>query len=214
MVFAMTQMTVLLLDPPTGRHSRRDQAVAEAWATDALAGRTMWWGTSVQELHDGAASLCEHMLQAGVGAASLDDHCDTTQIADAVADDDVVVLSDLTAVPLALAAREHGAHVVWRLDIATARRRQALDHVVRLTDASADSYVMSWSQPVGHGRRVERIVTVLPHADVVGAVQLPVDSPAAGRRLAWSCALAETVNADRTEHVGGRVRARPSVAVH
>lgn len=210
---AMTHVTVLPLDPPTGRHSRREQALADDWSTDSLAGRTLWCATSVQARHEGAGALYAHLLQAGAGAASLDEETDLALLADAVGCDDVVLLGDLGAAPLAVAAREQRAHVVWHLDIATARRREALDRVVRATDTCADSYLMSWSQDVGHGRRVERIVTVLPHADVVAAVELPAHAPAAGRRLAWSCALAETVHADRTEHVGGLLRARPSVAV-
>ncbi|MCW3015749.1 MAG: hypothetical protein JWO02_2841 [Solirubrobacterales bacterium] len=210
----MPQLTILPLDPPTGRHSRREQALADAWSADELAGRTVWCAASMQTLQSAAASLQEHMLQAGVDAGSLDDRSDATVVGATVSADDVVVLSDLTAAQLALVAREHGAHVVWHVDVAVVRPRQAqaLDRFVRATDASADSYVMSWSQPLGRGRLVERIVTLLPHADVVAAVQLPVDGPGEGRRLAWSCALAEAVHADRTEHVGGRVHARPSVA--
>jgi hypothetical protein len=209
----MAQLTILPLDTPTGRHARREQALADAWSADELAGRTVWCATSVQALRGAAASLRDHMVQTGVGAGSLDDRSDAAVIGRAVGPDDVVVLSDLAATQLGLAAREHGAHVVWHVDAPVAWRRQMLDRFVQATDASADSYVMSWSQVVGHGRRVERIVTLLPHVDVIAAVEIPGHAPGDGRRLAWSCALAEGVHADRTEHVGGRVHARPSVAL-
>ncbi|MCW2998618.1 MAG: hypothetical protein JWN65_2167 [Solirubrobacterales bacterium] len=209
----MPQLTILPLNPPTGRHTRREQALADAWSADELAGRTVWCAASLQTLRGAAASLGEHMVQTGVGAGSLDDGCDATVIGRAVGTDDVVVLSDVTAAELGLAAREHGAHVMWHVDAPVAWRREMLDGFVRATDASADSYVMSWSQPAGRGRRVERIVMLLPHVDVVAAVEIPDHAPGEGRRLAWSCALAEAVHADRTEHVGGRVHARPSVAV-
>ncbi len=201
----MTQLLLLALDATTGRHARRDQALADAWAAEGLAGRTVWCTDTL------AARLLAPGPQVGHGA--LEDQTDVTQVGPRMCSQDVVVLHDTAAAPLALAAREHGVHVVWHVDgPLLGARRETLDGFLHATDASADSYVMSWTATAGHGRRVRRIVSVLPRADVVAAVELPAHVSGARRRQAWNCVLAEAVHADRTEHVGGRVHARPAVA--
>jgi hypothetical protein len=136
----------------------------------------------------------------------------------AVARDDVVVVHDVLTALLVGAARERGAHTVWHVhatshDAPDAVRgtRTAYAFLSRYTTA-IDAYIMTWPEPAGHGRVVERVAAAMPEVDVVATKEIPTgDDPGAPRTLAWRTALADVVTDDRADHVGGTVRVRPAV---
>lgn len=128
---------------------------------------------------------------------------------------DVVVAHDALGAMLAEAARERGAHVVWRLRRARrspATARPALELAHGLT-RGLDAYVLSWLERGPRGDVVERVAAALPSAALVAAKEVPTRL-AAGEpgRLAWRMALAEVVRSDRGESVGGTLHPRPSIA--
>jgi hypothetical protein len=138
----------------------------------------------------------------------------------AVGPDDVVIVHDALTALLVQAVRERGAHTVWHVH-ATARdapraaraARQAQDFLRDYT-AAVDAYIMTWPEPAGRGRVVERVAAAMPDCDTVASKEIPAgDDPGAPRTLAWRTALADVVADDREGHVGGTIRVRPSVAV-
>jgi hypothetical protein len=124
----------------------------------------------------------------------LEDRAAVRTYADAlVGPDDIVLLDDAQRAP---EIRERGAHAVVPV-----RRRPAR------TVAGVDAYLIAWST---RGMLAYRMAAVLPRSGRVSEK----DMDAAGDALAWGSLLADVVNADRDEHVGGRRHARPAVAVH
>jgi trehalose synthase len=128
-------------------------------------------------------------------------------LGDTVAPGDVVVLHDPLTTVLGQAARERGAHVLWRLPAVSGRRGVVVAGVwsfmCRYT-AAPDAYVAASSGPGVH-----RIVAIVPSRGLVAAKE--VDP--AQHDLGWSSMLADVVQADRDETVGGIFHARPTVAV-
>jgi hypothetical protein len=138
----------------------------------------------------------------------------------AVRHDDVVVVHDALTALLVQAVRDRGAHTVWHVHVPVreepAANGAALAAQSFLHDytAAVDAYIMTWPEPAGHGRVVERVAAAMPSCDVVATKEVPVaeDPDAPRRTLAWRTALADVVTDDRAGHVGGTVRVRPSVA--
>jgi hypothetical protein len=135
----------------------------------------------------------------------------------AVAPDDVVVLHDALTAVLARAVRERGAHVVWDVMLGAAPGHATARDVwsfLRPYTSPIDAFVMSWTEADPRGWPVERIAAVMPSADVVATKEIPTGD-AAGEpwTVGWSSVLADVVDQDRGEHVGGTLHARPAVAV-
>jgi hypothetical protein len=107
--------------------------------------------------------------------------------------DDIVVLDDTPSAP---EVREHGAHAVVRVSTLPSSRA-----------AAVDAYLISWTAT---GALACRLSAILPNADRV----VEKDMRGHGDDLAWGSLLADVVDADRAEHVGGRRHVRPAVAVH
>jgi hypothetical protein len=133
-----------------------------------------------------------------------------------VGPDDVVVVHDALTALLAEAVRARGAHTVWHVHLGTGSRggaaRRALSFLHRYT-TPVDAYIMTSSAPGPRGRIVERVAAVMPAADVLAATEMPAPAARADQdRLAWSTVLADIVQADRDEHVGGTRGVRPAVA--
>lgn len=167
----------------------------------------MLMGTDAQaELGPAERELCAE------GAQSAE-----TMMGDAVGRDDVVVVHDAATALLAQAVRERGAHAVWHVHVgggpaAAAAARRALSFLHGYT-AGVDAYIMTWSEPGPRGSVVERVAALMPSADAVAATEMP--RPVSGtepRRLAWSTVLADVVQTDHDEHVGGMRSVRPAVA--
>jgi trehalose synthase len=124
----------------------------------------------------------------------------------AVAPGDVVVLHDPLTAVVAVAARERGAHVVWRLPAVAVRRRipgPVAWTFMRRSTGALDAYVA-----VAGGPEMQRIIAVVPSRGMVAAKE--VDP--AQRDAGWSSVLADVIQADRDQTVGGIFHARPAVA--
>jgi hypothetical protein len=128
-------------------------------------------------------------------------------LGDTVASGDVVVLHDPLTTLLGQAARERGAHVLWRLPVVSGRGGAvvagAWSFMCRYT-APPDAYVATSSGPDLH-----RIVAIVPSRGLVAAKEVDSDQHDVG----WSSMLADVIQADRDETVGGIFHARPTVAV-
>jgi len=128
-------------------------------------------------------------------------------LGDTVAPDDVVVLHDPLTAVLGQAARERGAHVLWRLPAvsgAVGPRVAGAWSFMRRHTAAPDAYVITSSGPDMH-----RIVAIVPSRGLVAAKEVDPDQHDVG----WSSMLADVVRADRDETVGGIFHARPTVAM-
>jgi hypothetical protein len=181
-------------------------------------------GEALRELADRLdAMLAGHSEPVGLGAQEAALCAETAAdlaealLGRAVGRDDVVIVHDTLLVQ---AVRERGAHTVWHVH-ATAREapaaaraaREAHTFLHRYT-AAVDAYIMTWPEPAGHGRTVERVAAAMPDCDVVAAKEIPAgDDRSAPRTLAWRTALADVVADDRAGHVGGTVRVRPAVPI-
>ncbi|HEV7529078.1 MAG TPA: hypothetical protein VGO29_09295 [Solirubrobacteraceae bacterium] len=136
-------------------------------------------------------------------------------LGDGVQAQDVVVVHDALSALVSQAARQRGAHVVWRFRVASRSqpaRQDALQFLQRFTPG-VDAHVTTWLQRDSHGELVQRVAAALPAAGMLATKQFRTrftgEQP---RRLAWRMVLAEVVRSDRGECVGGTLHPRPSVA--
>jgi trehalose synthase-like protein len=133
-----------------------------------------------------------------------------------VGPDDVVVLDDPLAAGLAHTVRELGAHVIWRVEIAgvpdDAPAGEARTFLGPYT-TPVDAYVMTWHPWPVRGILAEEIVALMPSPDAVTAKEIEIESRPVLHDAGWSSLLADVINGDRGESVGGTRQPRPSVAV-
>jgi hypothetical protein len=143
-------------------------------------------------------------------------------LGDAVGPGDVVVAHDAVSALVARAARERGAHVVWRVRTSQESShgtRQARDLLGSFT-VGVDAYVIRWLERGTRGEVIDGIAAAMPSTDIVAVTRTPgsggSETPGSGgeelRYLAWRMAYAEIVRDDRQEHVGGTLHTRPAVA--
>jgi hypothetical protein len=199
-------------------------------AIDELAGRTVWSATSLPAAPAPAQTLDGDLRASGEGSIGLGSievstgeslrelarGLSATELPDGVriAPGDVVVLHDPLVTMLAQAVRDHGAHAVWHVTVGPAPRGAAVP-TQGLFDrfaASLDAYVTTWRRPVGRRLLGERLTALMPSAGVIATKALttePLEQPSG-----WCCLLAEVVQTDRDEHVGGTLHARPAIAPH
>jgi hypothetical protein len=133
-----------------------------------------------------------------------------------VGPEDVVVVHDALSALLVQAVRERGAHAVWRITVAAPSREAAAAQArAFLNDftGAVDAYMLSWSEPAMQGGFVDRVAALIPRAGVATAKEIPVRHDDAGtREVAMRSVLADVVQGDRSDTVGGTVHARPAVA--
>jgi trehalose synthase len=164
---------------------------------------SMLEGGSPGPLGDAEREICA----AGVGVSE--------ELVRSVGPDDVVVVHDPVTALLAQALRDRGTHAVWHIQAAAPRPGPTADaaraFLRRWTDG-IDAY--AWSQPSDRGATAERIAALMPSADLVAGREIPAAFASGEHRLVgWSSVLADIVQADRDETVGGRLHARPVVPV-
>jgi hypothetical protein len=140
-----------------------------------------------------------------------------TLVGRGVGHDDVVVLHDALTAMLAQAIRERGAHVVWQVQAGGAPGRAAAGTAawtfLRRYTPGVDAYLMTWLEPQRGGVLAESIAALMPSADVVATKEVTAGGGSDRRHnLAWSSMLADVVDADRGESVGGTLHPRPAVA--
>jgi hypothetical protein len=133
-----------------------------------------------------------------------------------VAPGDVVVLHDCFTVSLAAPLRERGAHVVWHLRMRSGSRVPCVRAAMAFLDqggaAAVDAVVIDeWEGVDGE----ERVTALVPAAALLDVREASSGGDAARARrvgLAWTSLLGDIVEEDRTDHVGGTIRARPVIA--
>jgi hypothetical protein len=137
-------------------------------------------------------------------------------VAAVVAPGDVVVLHDALTAALAESVRARGAHAVWHVRPVGARRRPGVSEAssfLRRHTPALDARVMAWRQPGPRGAPTERIAALMPCAGLMAACEIASGQPAPEpRRVGWRSVLAEVIQGDRDEVVGGTLHPRPAVA--
>ena len=211
-------VTEHLAQPATARQVRAASA-AQARVADLLAGRTVWCTVALNSSSPAADRLRGRMHGAGPGVAAdsleLGVEEPWRRVADRVEPGDVVVAHDAMSAGAALAARDCGAHAVWRVGRSGGRWWAAREVLGVLSDvtASVDAYLMTWVDFGPRRQVVAHVAAAMPSTGLVAAKELgepPADEQS--RRLVWRTALAEIVRSDRDECVGGRLHPRPTVA--
>jgi hypothetical protein len=135
---------------------------------------------------------------------------------DRVAPGDVVVLHDALTATLGEALRGRGAHVVWDVPLGPAPAGVAVAaawEFLRPHARAIDAVVMSWSAPERHAWGVEHIAAAMPSPALLATKEIPASGADAESRhnRGWSTLLADIVDRDRGESVGGTLHARPAV---
>jgi hypothetical protein len=208
----MTSVRTEHLDALSGAHDVRVLTWTRELADDALAGRTVWCAAASPVGSEQAATLRARLRDDGIAVRALE-RAAQELVAAAVAADDVVVLHDARSAVIARAVRDRGAHAVWHVHVRGGARPAAVCELLALLRASAssvDAFVVTSTQSLGRGRRVERVAALLPSADLVDVKEL-ADAERAGSTLGWSSALADVIEVDHEDHVGGTLHARPTV---
>jgi hypothetical protein len=135
---------------------------------------------------------------------------------DAIGPGDIVVLHDALTAALAEAVRGRGAHVVWAVPLDAAPGRAAVAaawDVLRPHARAIDAMVMSWTDSGDRPRGMEHIGAAMPSPGLLAAKEIAatgVEAQALHNR-GWSTLLADIVDRDRGEYVGGTLHARPAV---
>jgi hypothetical protein len=205
------------------RHARIREATLDR-ATEEMAGRTVWCVSGLAAGRSPARRLDELLRRlAGYGLAGRrrdlpgpseeEDYGQAVRSSDEVvgrvlAPEDVVVIQDMRAAVLATPARERGAHVVWSGAAAPGREEQSRVRDFPSGGAVIDALILTARLRSGEGATVERVTVALPSDASITARDIP-----ASREAAWLPLLADIVRSDRLETVGGRLHARPTVAV-
>jgi hypothetical protein len=193
------------LGPVPSRRDLRVLGLLRQRALDALAGRTIW---SIAALPAGRADaealrpILERPVEEGTDVPPLV----RTDVAEGASAGDLVLLHDALAALQARAARDCGAHAILLV-----HSSQPLPE----SSSGADAYVLAWSRALGRGLVADRLAAFMPSAGLVAAFAHTRESPAPERpdEVSWNAVLAEVVQSDRMEAVGGRLHPRPAVAL-
>ena len=187
----MTSLVTEQFHAPTGRRDARAHDRARRRTIDRLAGRTVW--SAALEL----PGYLEWARDAGVTARSLEvpeHYHDEEQVVAGVRPADIVVLSAPPSAALTRAIRDRGAHALWHL------------HGARTRTEGIDAFILSARTASG----ALIVAAVIPS---VGTVAVKEVRGASYRDMGWGCVLADVVETDRDEAVGGTLRPRPVVPV-
>jgi len=170
--------------PSTARSAQRLDNVRRR-ADAVLAERTVWSATA-----SGRGRARADGLRSALGGVHGLDAADEDQLAP-VRRADVVVVHDAITAGLAEAIRERGARVIVSADGVSA------------PIPGAHAYVIEWRVPDALG-----VCAAIPAAREVAA---KVARDHADRGLAWRTLLADVLDADTGETVGGTFHPRPAV---
>jgi hypothetical protein len=186
----------------TTSRARRAHTRARERAVDRLAGRTVWCAgalprglTSPLDVEGGeqlrvAARRLESMLDEGPAGVRAED---------------VVVLHDPLSAALVQAVRERGAHALWHLRMGAGPRGAQSQEAWTFVSA----YLLSWSTRGRSGGAERRIAAFVPSSGGGFAKELAGSAPDG---LGWASLLADVLEHDRLECVGGTIHVRPVVA--
>jgi hypothetical protein len=129
-------------------------------------------------------------------------------VGDGVGSGDVVVLDDPLAVVLAPALRDRGAHAVLEVRPGSVPGRASLgvaEAILERCGAAVDARVMILRAGT------TRIAALISSEDVVAAKEITARGSQPDQ-ICWTTVLAEIVELDCSETVGGRFHPRPTVA--
>jgi hypothetical protein len=202
----VTRLMIEHLGPVPSRRDLRVLELLRRRAVDMLAGRTIW---SIAVLPSGRAdaeALRTTLRGPGEEAATVRALTPETAVEQRAEAGDLVLLHDELAATQVSAARDCGAHAV--LLVGPSFRAGAAGR-------GTDAYVLASSRALGRGLVGERLAAFMPSADVVAAFARTRESavPEPPDEVSWNTVLAEVVQTDRVEAVGGRLHARPAVAL-
>jgi hypothetical protein len=116
------------------------------------------------------------------------------QVVAGVRPGDIVVLSAPPSAALTRAIRDRGAHALWHLE----RVRTRMEGI--------DAFILS-------ARTASGAIIVAAVIPSVGTVAVKEVRGTSYRDMGWGCVLADVVETDRDEAVGGTLRPRPVVPV-
>jgi hypothetical protein len=126
---------------------------------------------------------------------------------------DVVVLHDPIAAALAQPIRDRGAHAIWSTSIGPGRAASAAWQFLHRSRPGLDAYITAWRSDRTARTGTAGIAAYIAAPPVVLAKEVDASRSDQGyEEIGWTTLLADVVRDDRTERVGGTVRARPSVA--
>lgn len=208
---------------PEGRSRARRLRASLRWAHDDGVVTRELEVTGTAELRD-VASVLEAML-AGAGASrppgpaerevyASDSGSGEARLGSEVRPGDVVVLHDAMTAALVTAVRERGAHAVWHDQPRRVRRTGPSAEAMRFLRAylaATDAYLVTWRQAAARGRLAHEIAALMPSPDVLSAKEIGERTEG---ELAWGSLIADVVEDDRGERVGGMRHVRPVVAAH
>lgn len=209
---------------PEGREPARRLRTSLEWAGADGVAATWLEVEGDAPLRDAALRMDERLTGSGPGTApGRDDRASYADAApaceslvgSAVRADDVVVLHDALTAALAEAVRERGAHAVWHVRIAAAPHDAAVEAAwafLRPFTSAVDAYVLTWEWSAPGGAVEQDIATVMPSARSGVLCATHVASDRGSAEVAWGSVLADVVEADRGESVGGMLHPRPAVA--
>jgi hypothetical protein len=135
---------------------------------------------------------------------------------DAIGPGDIVVLHDALTAALGEAVRGRGAHVVWDVPLGAAPGGAAVAgawDVLRPHARAIDAMVMSWTDAGDRPRGMEHIGAAMPSPGLLATKEIAATGAEAQalHNRGWSTLLADIVDRDRGECVGGTLHARPTV---
>jgi hypothetical protein len=139
-----------------------------------------------------------------------------TLAGDAIASGDIVVLHDALTAALAEAVRGRGAHVVWDVPLGVAQGGTAIVagwDFMRPHARAVDAMVMTWNEPGDRPPGVEHIGAAMPSPGLLATKEIAATGAEAEglHNRGWSTLLADIVDRDRGDCVGGTLHARPAV---
>jgi trehalose synthase len=191
-----------------------DDGIAARWL-DVLAGEPLQeLARRLEERLTGVATRGEEPVAAAAREVYADGLGDGEGLVGrGIRPDDVVVLHDPLTAALAEAVRERGAHAIWEVRIAGGPHESTVERAwsfLRPYTAAMDAYVVTRTTTGPWGEVVHQVAALMPCPGVLSA------KLAEGGRdeddLAWTSVLADVVDGDRSESVGGTRHARPAVA--
>jgi trehalose synthase len=134
---------------------------------------------------------------------------------DGIGPGDIVVLHDALAAALAEAVRGRGAHVVWAVPLGAAPGGgvAAAWDALRPYARAIDAMVVSWTDPGDRPRGMEHLGAAMPSSGLLAAKEIAATGAEAQalHNRGWTTLLADIVDRDRGECVGGTLHARPAV---
>lgn len=189
----MTSLVIERFGDPSIRREVRVARFERGRALDDLGGRTVWCASALP--HGRARS---RRLQASLrwthdgGVVTRELNVTGPGALLDVRPGDVVVFHDAVSATMAEAVRDRGAHALCHVQPRLARGRVA----------AADAYLVTWRR---------EIAALMPSPDLLAAKEI---AERADADLAWGVLIADVVEDDRGERVGGTRHVRPVVAAH